>query len=96
MTVRYRHANTLRGEFRAFCRYYFAVFYLTPNFKRLFFALFFLAADKGDNVIYHFGPAFKGLARARNCLIGGNKHPFNAEFFIKRVKGGHIALQRAV
>ena len=53
----------------------FAVLDLTPDFKRLLLALFFLTADERDNVIYHLGPSLKCLAGAGNGLVGAYDNP---------------------
>ena len=37
---------------------------LSPESQRLFFALLFLSSDVGDNIVFHFRPVLKGLARA--------------------------------
>ena len=95
MTVRYGDAQTLCGEVRAVCGNYFAALYLAPDFERLSLGFLLLAADVGDDVVYHLGPCLKGLARAGDSLIGADENILDSELR-KREQRRNIALERAV
>ena len=95
VTVGHRHAQALRGEGGAGRGDDLAVFDLTPDLERLLLGFFFFAADVGDDVIHHLGPALEGLACAGDRLIGADERFLDTEL-VERVQGGHVALQRAV
>ena len=69
MTVGYGNANALCSYFYIVCLNYLAVLDASPNLEGLLLALFFLTANKGNNVVNHLLPFGKGLARTGYCLI---------------------------
>ena len=95
MSVRDRHADALSAEQGSVGGYNYAVFKMSPDFKRLLLAFFFLSADIRNNVVNHFGPYGKGFTGAGNGLIGGYACAFHTEA-VEGVKRRNIALQRAV
>ena len=95
MPVGHRHAQALCGKARTIGADNLVALDVTPQLQRLLLALFFLAADVGDDVIQNIGEGFKGLARAGNCLIGADQHVGDI-ILAQRVQGGYIALQAAV
>ena len=62
--------NTLRGAAN------FAILNVPPHLQRFLFALFLFAADIGDQIVHHLGPAFEGLACAGNGLIGTGQNRY--------------------
>ena len=95
MTVGNGYAKTLCSDDRTGRGNDFSVFNLTPNSKGLTLALFFLASDKGNEVVNHFGPLLKGLACTGNRLIGGRNHLLDA-VLKKGSKSGNVGLNGAV
>ena len=95
MTVRNRHAQTLRGDvgFRRIDD--LIALDMAPELHRLLLGLFFLAADIGDDVVKHFRPRIERLASAGNGLIRADQRLFDAVLH-ERMQRGHVALQRAV
>ena len=70
----------------------FIALYLAPNLERLLLGLLFLAADVRDEVVDHFRPCLKCLARAGNSLICAGEHFVHAQS-LKGMDGGNVALQ---
>ena len=66
-----------------------------PQLQRLLLALFLLAADVGDHVVYDLGEGLKGFPGARNCLVGTDQHVGDA-VPAQGMQRGYIALQAAV
>ena len=95
MTVRNRHAQTLRGDvgFRRIDD--LIALDMAPELHRLLLGLFPLAADIGDHVVDHFRPCLKCSACAGNCLICADQRLFHAVFH-QRVQCRDIALQAAI
>ena len=69
---------------------------VAPQLQRLALALFLLAADVGDDVIYDLGHPVKGLACTGNGLIGADQSLADTKLLHQRMQGRHIALQAAV
>ena len=95
MTVRYGNAQALCGEVRALRGNYLAALYLAPYLERLSLGLLFLAANVGDDVVYHLGPCLKSLARAGDRLICADENILDSELG-KREQRRNVALERAV
>ena len=72
-----------------------AILDMSPDFEWLLFALFFLAADVGDDIVHHFGPALKGFPGAGNGLIGGNDNFLGFQIHERR-QGRDIGLDGTV
>ena len=70
MSVGYGNSYTLCSYYGSVSLYYLSVFNVSPDSERLLLALLFLTADKGNDVIDHFGPFVKGLSGAAYSLIG--------------------------
>jgi len=92
MTVGYGNADALRSDRDIICVDDLVAFDMTPELQGLLLALLFLTADVRDNVIYHFGPTLKGLARAGDRLIGTGKDFIDLELLFDRMDRGYIAL----
>ena len=95
MSVGYWDAQTLGGDGGAIRLDKFIVLDASPDLQRLLLALFLLATDIRDQVIDHFGPTFKGLAGARDGLIGTDQDLFHT-VLQQGGDGGSIRLDRAV
>ena len=95
MTVCHGHTDALRRDEGSVSLYYLAVLHLTPNAKRLLLGLLFLAAYVRDNIVYHFGPLVKRLARTRYCLIRGSYYLFYS-ILAQRGERRNIGLYRTV
>ena len=67
------HPETLGGDGGAGGLDDPAVLDVSPHLQGLLLALLLLAADIGDEVIHHLGPALEGLARAGDGLIGAGQ-----------------------
>ena len=52
---------------------------MSPHLQGLLLALLLLAADVGDQIVHHLGPALEGLARAGDGLIGAHQHLIDIE-----------------
>ena len=91
-----RYAEALCGDDRLLGIDDVVALNMTPQLERLTLALFFLAADVGDDVIHDLGHAVKGLAGTGDGLIGAHQRLADAEVLHQRVQGGNIALQAAV
>ncbi len=77
------------------CGHNFSVSHTAEHFQRFLLALFLFAADIGDTVIHHFGPALKCFSGAGNGLIGAYQHLLHA-VLQQGSQSGDIALNRAV
>ena len=95
VTVRYGNTQALCCNSRLVALYNLVALNMPPDFQRFLLGLLLLAADVRNEVIDHFGPSFKSLARTRNCLICACKYFGNTEFSQRR-KSGNIALNGAV
>ena len=64
VTVRYGNADTLGSDGGGGGQLDLAVLNMSPDLHRLPLALLLLAADKGNDIIYHLRPGLKGLTGA--------------------------------
>ena len=69
---------------------------VAPQLQRLLLALFFLAADVGDDVVHDLRHPVKGLARTGDGLVGADQRLADAEILHQGMQGRHIALQAAI
>ena len=74
VAVGHGHPETLGGDGGAGSLDDSAALNMAPHLQGLLLALFLLAADVGDEVIHHFGPALEGFSRAGNGLIGAGQY----------------------
>ena len=95
MSVQYRYTQTLTGDFRLCCLDDLSVFDMSPDLQRFLLALFFLAADIRDDILDHFRPCLKVLARAGNRLVSCDHALVRLEF-LPCLKCRHITLNRTV
>ena len=77
MAIGHRHPETLGRNGRTVRLDNFAILNVPPHLQRFLFALFLFAADIGDQIVHHLGPAFEGLACAGNGLIGTGQNRVN-------------------
>ena len=95
MAVGHGDAEALGGDGGALGLDDPAVLHLAPDLQGLLLALLLLAADVGDQVIHHLGPALEGLARAGDGLVGTHQHLVDP-VLQQGVQGGGIGLDGAV
>ena len=95
VAVQAGHPEALGGDGGALGGDDLCVLHLAEELQGLLLALLLLAADVGDAVVHHLGPALKGLARAGDGLVGadqGGLQPVLAQ----GMQGGDVALEGAV
>ena len=95
VAVQAGHPEALGGDVGAGGLDDLAVLHLAPDLQGLLLALLLLAADVGDDVVHHLGPALEGLARAGDGLIGAHQGLLNAVLH-QGMEGGGVGLDGAV
>ena len=95
VTVLAGHAEALGGDGQIIPCHNFAVLQEAEDFQRFLLAFFFFAADVGDAVVHHLGPAVKGFSCAGNRLVGTHQDIIQT-VLQQGSQGRDIALDRAV